>query len=111
MRQKSTDEKIEHDNAAAPARIVRGKGTRGMRAVFTTMLLALVAGLAASLLTVVLMGILRLAAGVATPVELFGDFVLKHISVDTFLRLLITFGPNAKSTRSEERRVGKECRS
>jgi DMSO/TMAO reductase YedYZ molybdopterin-dependent catalytic subunit len=97
MTQKSTGEKIQHDNAATPARIVRGKGTRGMRAVFTTMLLALVAGLAASLLTVVLMGILRLAAGVATPVELFGDFVLKHISVDTFLRLLLTFGPNAKS--------------
>src|SRR5438067_2177137 len=29
--------------------------------------------------------------------EGIGDFVLKHISVDTFLRLLITFGPNAKS--------------
>jgi DMSO/TMAO reductase YedYZ molybdopterin-dependent catalytic subunit len=98
MTQKSTGEKLEHDSALMPAGIVRDKGTREMKAAFTTMLLALVAGLAASLLTVVLMGILRLAAGIATPVELFGDFVLKHISVDTFLRLLITFGPNAKST-------------
>ena len=55
------------------------------------------AGLAASLLTVVLMGILRLAAGIPTPVELFGDYVLKHINVNTFIRLLITFGPNAKT--------------
>src|SRR5207237_1210345 len=41
--------------------------------------------------------ILRLVAGVPTPVELFGDYVLKHISVSTFIRLLITFGPNAKT--------------
>ena len=60
--------------------------------------LALCAGLVASLLAVVLMGILRLAAGIPTPVELFGDFILKHISVDTFLKLLLTFGPNAKKT-------------
>src|SRR5437588_799869 len=55
------------------------------------------AGLTASMAAVVLMGILRLAAGIPTPVELFGDFVLKHISVDTFIRLLISFGANAKT--------------
>ncbi len=38
---------------------------------------ALAAGLAASLMAVLLMGVLRLAAGVPTPVELFGDHVLK----------------------------------
>ena len=62
------------------------------------MLAALGSGFTASLMAVVLMGILRLTAGVPTPVELFGDFVLKHISVDTFIRLLLTFGPNAKTT-------------
>src|SRR5262245_30426989 len=55
------------------------------------------AGLPASLLAVVLMGVLRLAAGIPTPVELFGDHVLKNINVNTFIRLLITFGPNAKT--------------
>src|SRR5947209_5732064 len=55
------------------------------------------AGLAASLTAVVVMGILRLAAGIPTPVELFGDFILKHINVNVFIRLLLTFGPNAKT--------------
>lgn len=56
------------------------------------------AGLAASLLAVVMMGILRLWLGVPTPVELFGDFVLKHLDVHTFVHLLVTYGPNAKKT-------------
>ncbi len=56
------------------------------------------AGLAASLLAVVVMGILRLWLGVPTPVELFGDFVLKHLDVHTFVHLLVTYGPNAKTT-------------
>ena len=60
-------------------------------------LAALAAGLAASLMAVVLMGILRLAAGVPTPLELFGDHVLKLLSVGQFLQLLIKFGPNAKT--------------
>src|SRR5947209_1378373 len=55
------------------------------------------AGLVASLLAVVLMGLLRLVVGIPTPMELFGDYVLKHINVNTFIRLLITFGPNAKT--------------
>ena len=58
---------------------------------------ALGAGLAASLMAVVLMGILRLTAGIPTPVELFGDHVLKLLSTGTFLRLLIAFGRNAKT--------------
>ncbi len=51
----------------------------------------------ASLLAVVLMDILRLAAGIPTPAELFGDYVLKHISVNTFIRLLLTYGSHAKT--------------
>jgi len=60
-------------------------------------LAALGAGLLASLLTVVLMGILRLAAGIPTPVELFGDHVLKLLSAGTFVQLLATFAPNSKT--------------
>src|SRR5436853_4321543 len=59
---------------------------------------ALAAGLVASLLAVVMMGTLRLWGGIPTPVELFGDFVLKHLDVHTFVHLLVTFGPNAKTT-------------
>ena len=62
-----------------------------------TGLAALGAGLAASLMAVVLMGVLRLAAGVPTPVELFGDHVLKLLPVGQFIQLLITFGPHAKT--------------
>jgi DMSO/TMAO reductase YedYZ molybdopterin-dependent catalytic subunit len=58
---------------------------------------ALGAGLIGSLLAVVLMGILRFEAGIPTPVELFGDFILKHISVNTFIRLLLTFAPHSKT--------------
>ncbi len=67
------------------------------RAFFTSIFLAPGAGLAASLLTATFMIALRLSAGVPTPVELFGDFVLKHISVGTFLHLLFTFSPNSKT--------------
>ncbi len=67
------------------------------RALLLTLLLAPGAGLAASLLAVVVMGILSLVAGIATPVELFGDYVLKHIDVYTFIRLLNTFAPNSKT--------------
>ncbi len=56
-----------------------------------------VAGLAASLVAVVSMGILRLVAGIPAPVELFGDRVLKSLDVFTFVRLLITFAPNSKT--------------
>ncbi len=60
-------------------------------------LLSLIAGFVASLMAVLLMLILRLGAGIPTPVELFGDYVLKHISVNTFLKLLLTFKSNAKT--------------
>src|SRR5260370_14031960 len=56
------------------------------------------AGLAASLVTVVLMGVLRLAAGVPTPVELFGDHVLKLLPPGKFVDLLIQFSPHSNTT-------------
>jgi DMSO/TMAO reductase YedYZ molybdopterin-dependent catalytic subunit len=67
------------------------------RALLTSVLFAAIAGLIAGLLAVVVMGLLFLLAGIPTPVELFGDFVLQHIDVTTFLRLLITFAPNSKT--------------
>src|SRR6266567_8527591 len=67
------------------------------RTLLVTVLLAPGAGLAASLLAVVVMGILSLVAGIPTPVDLFGDYVLKHIDVYTFIRLLNMFAPNSKT--------------
>lgn len=60
-------------------------------------LASLGAGLTASLCAAVLMSILRLMLGIPTPVELFGDYVLKHLPVNTFIRLLLTYGSNAKT--------------
>lgn len=48
-------------------------------------------------MAVVLMSILRLEAGVPTLVELFGDHVLKLLSVGQLIQLLIQFGRNAKT--------------
>jgi DMSO/TMAO reductase YedYZ molybdopterin-dependent catalytic subunit len=88
--------KTTENNVPAPT--IAPKDYTKFRTFFITALLAPGAGLAASLLSVVLMGILRLVAGIPTPVELFGDYVLKHINVNTFIRLLITFSPNSKTT-------------
>ncbi|QBD74969.1 hypothetical protein EPA93_02760 [Ktedonosporobacter rubrisoli] len=57
----------------------------------------LIAGLIAALLSTVLMGILRVFAGIPTPVELIGDFILKHINVDRFIQLLNMFAPHPKT--------------
>jgi DMSO/TMAO reductase YedYZ molybdopterin-dependent catalytic subunit len=59
---------------------------------------ALVAGLVAALVSVVSMLTLRLVAGIPTPVELFGDFILKHLYVYTFVNMEIHFQPNPKLT-------------
>lgn len=67
------------------------------RTLLLTLLLAPGAGLAASLMAVVVMGILSLVAGIPTPVELFGDYILKHIDVYTFIQLLNMFAPNSKT--------------
>ena len=66
------------------------------RSLLTIISLAPGAGLVASLMAVVVMLLLRVVAGIPTPVELFGDFVLKHITVGTFLQLLQKFSPYPK---------------
>jgi DMSO/TMAO reductase YedYZ molybdopterin-dependent catalytic subunit len=55
------------------------------------------AGFLASLMAAALMGVLRLEAGIPTPVELFGDHVLKLLPAGRFVQFLITFGRNAKT--------------
>jgi DMSO/TMAO reductase YedYZ molybdopterin-dependent catalytic subunit len=79
-----------------PSSSVRTRRPRGIQLLIAT-LAALGAGLTASLMAVVLMGLLRLVAGVPTPVELFGDHVLKLLDANTFVLLLITFSPNSKT--------------
>lgn len=69
--------------------------TKG-RTLFTATFLSLGAGLVASAMAALLMLLLRVAAGVPTPMELFGDFVLKHIDTGTFLHLLQKFSPYPK---------------
>ena len=58
---------------------------------------ALCAGLVASLTAVLLMALLRLAAGVPSPVELFGDRVLKLMPAGQFVGFLIRFGSHSKT--------------
>ncbi len=55
------------------------------------------AGLVAALVSVVCMLILRLAAGIPTPVELFGDFILKKLQAGVFVEMLIRFQPHPKT--------------
>jgi DMSO/TMAO reductase YedYZ molybdopterin-dependent catalytic subunit len=92
--QNTDQQSTEQPNNAAP---VAPTTFPTWRTVLLSALLAPGAGLVASLLTTVLMGILRLVAGIPTPVELFGDYVLKHINVGTFFRLLVVFGANSKT--------------
>ena len=86
--------KIDSSDTTQTVGLVRYSRTR-------TLLLSgisvLVAGLVASLVTTCVMGILRLAAGIATPVELFGDFLLKRLDANTFVGFLIRFAPNSKT--------------
>src|ERR1051326_5274351 len=82
--QESARQKVETPSRSAPYFFASGFAALG-------------AGLLASLLSVVLMGILRLAAGIPTPVELFSYHVLKLLSADTFVNLLVKFAPNSKT--------------
>jgi DMSO/TMAO reductase YedYZ molybdopterin-dependent catalytic subunit len=59
--------------------------------------LSLPVGLVAGLISVVCMLTLRLAGGIPTPIELFGTFVLKHLSAPRFVDMLIFFSPNSKA--------------
>src|SRR5947209_14246644 len=69
-----------------------------LRHVILAALSALSAGLVASLVAVLVMSFLRLVAGIPSPVELFGDHVLKTLTVGQFIQLLIRFSPNPKTT-------------
>ncbi len=84
---------ITNENNQSGTSNVYGTG----RTLVMSSLFALGAGVLASLLAIVTMIALRLAAGVPTPVELFGDYVLKHIDVGTFINLLDAFRPNGKT--------------
>ena len=70
----------------------------GITSIVGTLLSALVAGLVAALVSVVCMLVLRLAAGIPMPVELFGDFVLKRMPASVFVSMLIRFQPHPKTT-------------
>jgi hypothetical protein len=59
---------------------------------------ALGAGLTASLTSVALMAIWRLIGGVPTPVELFGDHLLKLLPAARFVDMLVAFSPHSKTT-------------
>lgn len=69
---------------------------RRLGAFFAALGASLLAGLVASLVSVACMGVLRLFAGIPTPVELFGDFVLKRLTAPRFVGVLIMFRPNSK---------------
>jgi DMSO/TMAO reductase YedYZ molybdopterin-dependent catalytic subunit len=68
-----------------------------LRTVLISLPLALLAGLIAGLCAVLVMVLLRLWAGIPTPMELFGDYYLQHINVNAFISLLMTFKANAKT--------------
>src|SRR2546426_8202275 len=68
------------------------------KSIFLTILAALGAGLTASLTSVAIMLLLRLVGGVATPVELFGDHLLKLLPAPRFVDMLVMFSPHSKTT-------------
>lgn len=67
------------------------------RGIIVTLLCALSAGLSAGLVSIVCMLILRLLVGIPTPVELFGDFLLKKLPAPRFVDMLSFFQPNSKT--------------
>ena len=72
-------------------------GRVGRKQWWLTIFSALAAGLVAALVSVACMLLLRLTAGIPTPVELFGDFVLKRLPVNRFVEMLSMFQPNPKT--------------
>ena len=68
------------------------------KSIILTTLAALGAGLTASLTSVAIMLVLRLAGGVPTPVELFGDHLLKLLPAPRFVDMLVFFSPHSKTT-------------
>src|ERR1700687_3296567 len=68
-----------------------------LKQIIVSSIAALCAGLVASLASVLLMAVLRFVAGVPSPVELFGDHVLKLMQAGPFVGFLIRFGSHAKT--------------
>jgi len=68
------------------------------KSIILTILAALGAGLTASLASVAIMLVLRLVGGVPTPVELFGDHLLKLLPAPRFVDMLVFFSPHSKTT-------------
>src|SRR5581483_1165993 len=81
------------ESSAAPA----GASYSSLKRIIIAGFAGLCAGLVASLTAVLLMAILRLLAGVPSPVELFGDRVLKLLQAGPFVDFLIRFGSHAKT--------------
>jgi DMSO/TMAO reductase YedYZ molybdopterin-dependent catalytic subunit len=90
---------VQTNNPALQTDLPPGPPAPGrLKSLLVTLLCALGAGLVAALVSVVCMLILRLAAGIPTPVELFGDFVLKRMPAPVFVGMLIRFQPHPKTT-------------
>ncbi|HYX49725.1 MAG TPA: hypothetical protein VE843_08275, partial [Ktedonobacteraceae bacterium] len=68
------------------------------KTILLTSLAALGAGLVGSLTSVFVMFILRAVAGIPTPMELFGDHILKLLPAPRFVDMLIFFGQHSKTT-------------
>lgn len=86
-----SDRQTSGREKALPPEAGRGKQ------LLVTLFSALGAGVVAGLVSVVCMLILRLAAGIPTPVELFGDFILKKFPAPRFVDLLVFFSPHSKT--------------
>ena len=68
------------------------------KAILFTTLAALGAGLVASLTSVAIMFVLHVVGGIPTPMELFGDRLLKLLPAPRFVDMLIFFSPHSKTT-------------
>jgi DMSO/TMAO reductase YedYZ molybdopterin-dependent catalytic subunit len=67
------------------------------KAIFLMTLAALGAGLIASLTSVAVMFVFRMAGGIPTPIELFGDHILKLLPAARFVDMLVFFGSHSKT--------------
>ncbi len=61
------------------------------KAILLTTIAALGAGLTASLTSVAIMFVLRMVGGIPTPMELFGDHLLKLLPAARFVDMLMAY--------------------
>ena len=73
------------------------------KATLFTAIAALGAGLVASLTSVAIMLVFRMVGGIPTPIELFGDHLLKLLPAARFVDMLVYFGPHSKPLHSDWR--------